>query len=238
MGKQKGLYLQGKTDNILYYKYRDIPSERMIPADVYQSPAVVAHKNANGLATTMGGAFRRSLANVIPYPQSMQMQTAVRLALLKWLKQGPAPSVPPQNIPFISKLSFNEEAILKSCMRVPLTLTATPTSVTLHLPQIIPLTDFTAPAETEYIGLKIAAASCDIKTGVAIDNYSHRISIPYDAVNIPAQNISLPLQMPADSLTMVAVALDYYTIINGRASLIMNEHYRPSEVIGGVMSVG
>src|SRR5665647_297479 len=124
MGKQQGLYVEGKQSNILYYSWKGIPCMRTIPEEVYQSPLVVAHKNANGLSTVMGGSFRKLLTEVIPYPQNRQMQTAVRLALLKWLKRGPMPSQPPAAIPFISKISFNEEAILPNCLRVPLTVSA------------------------------------------------------------------------------------------------------------------
>jgi len=72
----------------------------------------IAHGNANGLSTAMGGAFRKLLADVIPFPKSRQMQTA-RLALLKWLKSVPVPSQPPADIAYIGGLSFNEAAVLK-----------------------------------------------------------------------------------------------------------------------------
>jgi len=45
----------------------------MIPADVHQSPRVVAHKNANGLSTTMGASFRKLLSDVLLYPKNMSM---------------------------------------------------------------------------------------------------------------------------------------------------------------------
>ena len=32
MGKQTGLYVEGKAGNILYYSWKGIPCERMIPA--------------------------------------------------------------------------------------------------------------------------------------------------------------------------------------------------------------
>ena len=236
MGKQTGLYLNCKSGNILYYSRKGIPCIKTIPANVYQSPVVVAHKNANGLATTMGGSFRRLLADVLPYPKSMRMQTNVRLALLKWLKQGPASSIPPANIPFVSELSFNEAAALKNCLNVLLMLTQTaPGELAVSVPQMVPVTAFTAPRETAYINIKIAAACCDFTTGEALQNYSTHITIPYNAVSIPAQAISFSMQMPVNSLTIVAIALDYFTINNGRPSLITDARCRPSQVIGGVV---
>lgn len=141
MSKQSGIYLHGKSGNILYYSWKGIHCERMIPANVFQSPVVVAHKNANGLSTTMGGSFRKLLADVILYPKSVKMQTAVRVALLKWLKSEPVPSQPPAHIPYISGLSFNEAATLKKCLHVPFTVTTTPQSeLSVLIPQLIPAT--------------------------------------------------------------------------------------------------
>jgi hypothetical protein len=239
MSKQQGIYLHGKSENILYYSWKGIPCERTIPANVYQSPVVVAHKNANGLSTTMGASFRKLLAGIIPYPKSMQMQTTVRLILLKWLKAGPVSSQPPAGIPDINGLSFNEAITLRKCTHVSFNLTVSmQNELSLQVPQIMPLTDFTAPPQTAYIELKLAAACCGVKTGEAIENYRHNITIPYNATNIPAQSIPLPLQMPVNSITLVTAALDYYTYKNGTTSLNPDERFRPGEVIGGVVNMG
>ena len=238
MSKQSGIYLHGKSGNILYYSWKGIPCERMIPANVFQSPVVVAHKNANGLSTTLGGSFRKLLANVIPYPKSVKMQTAVRIALLKWLKSEPVPSQPPAHIPYISDINFNEAAILKKCLHVPFTVTIAPQNqLSILIRQLTPATAFTTPPQTDHIIIKLVAACCNIRTGEAVQNYTHQVSFPYNTVKIPQQAIPLPLQIPADSLTIVTVALEYFTNKSGTASLSLNERFRPSQVIGGVVTV-
>ncbi|HSN10098.1 MAG TPA: hypothetical protein VLS85_13755 [Hanamia sp.] len=239
MGKQQGLYVEGKQSNILYYSWKGIPSMKTIPSEVYQSPVVVAHKNANGLSTVMGGSLRKLLAEVIPYPKNVQMQTAVRLALLKWIKRGPLPSQPPAAIPFISKISFNEESVLPNCLRVPLTVSVTAQNEpAVLIPYMKPTTAFIAPPQTNHIQLKIAAACCNIKTGEALQNYTYDMVIPYNSESINSQTITLPLEMPATSLTIVTAALDYFSFNDGTASLINNERFRPAEVIGGVVKMG
>ena len=239
MGKQEGLYIHGKDRNILYYSWKGIPCMRSIPVNVYQSPAVVAHKTANGLSTTLGASFRKLLAGVIPYSKSMQMQTAVRLALLKWLKAGPVSSQPPAVIPFISGLGFNEATTLKECMHVSCTLSVSMHGeLILHVPPMIPVTAFTAPPQTVHIQLKLAVACCNIQTGAALGSYDYNIIIPFNSINIPEQAIPLPLQMPANSVTIVAIALEYYINKNGTISLSPAERFRPAEVTGGVVNVG
>jgi hypothetical protein len=237
MGKQKGVYLHGKDGNILYYSWKGIPCKRVIPAEVYQSPALTVHKNANGLSTIMGGSFRRLLAAIIPYPKSMQMQTAVRLALLKWLKSGASPSRPPADIPYINGLSFNEAAILKKCLRVPLDVSVTEQNrPAILVPEMIPTTAFDAPPGTDHIQIKFAAACCNKYTGEALQNDANDITIPYNSKKIPAQIIFFPLEMRADSITIVTAALEYFTVTNGKACLIFNARFRPSQVIGGVVN--
>ena len=167
----------------------------------------------------------------------MKMQIAVRMALLKWMKEGPVPSEPPgNNIPFISELSFNEAAVLKKCLDTPPTLTLNqPGELALHIPAMVPTSAFDAPGETDYIRLTTAVACCDITTGKAIDSNSSDITIPYNGTGIPSKTISLPVQMPVNSLTMVVVALEYFSTTNGISSLIQTKRFRPSEVVGGVV---
>src|SRR5665213_208588 len=196
MGKQKGVYLAGKAGNVLYYSWKSIACERIIPARVYQSPAVVTHKNANGLSTTMGGSFRRLLADVIPFPKNMHMQTAVRLALLKWLKSGPVPLQPPTEIPYISAISFNEAVVFKKCLHVPLTVSVKEQNgLTVHFPGITPTAVFTAPSASDHMLIKLAAACCNMHTGEALQNSMRHITIPYNAETMPAQTIPLPLEL-------------------------------------------
>jgi len=238
MGKQKGMYLHGKLENVLYYSWKGIPCERIIPATVYQSPVVIAHRNANGLSTTMGASFRKLLANVTPYPKKMKMQTAVRIALLKWLKGGPVNSEPPVSVPFISGLSFNETSRLKNCLKVPITFALNaPNEFVLRIPEMIPTSAFNAPARTDHIQLKIAAACCNITTGEELQNYNHYITIPYNSVSIASHTISFLLQTPVNSLTIVVIALDYFRNVKETSSLILQECFRPSQVIGAVVKL-
>lgn len=235
MGKQKGMYRHGKEGNILYYSWKGIQCERTIPKIVYQSPVVVAHKTANALATILGGALRKLLTNVIPYPKNMQMQTAVRVALLRWIKQGPVSSDPPHHIPFITGLSFNDRALLKDCLSVIPLLTATaPGELTVWLPEIVPSAAFSAPPGTTHIQLKITAACCNFQTGDAIKSNDQQVLIPFNDESMPDQTFTFTPQMPVSSFTIVVVALDYFS----GDHLIADERFLPCQVIGGVVKTG
>jgi len=203
---------------------------------VYQSPVVVAHKNANGLATTMGASFRRLLAGVLPYPKNMKMQTSLRIALLKILKSGVVNIEPPAAIPFMTGLSFNEASVLSDCMKVPPGITLHgPDEFALHLPEMVPTLAFKVPPATAHIQLKVAAACCNIATGEALQNYNDAIIVPYNAETIPAQTKLFSLPMPPGSITMAVIALDYFTNVHGTPSLLQDERFRPAQVIGGVI---
>ena len=236
MSKQQGLFVEGNQSNILYYSWKSQPGMRSIPAEIRQSPLLVAHKNSNGLSTVMGSSLRKLLAGIIPYPQDRQMQTAMRLALLKWLRRGPVTSQPPSAVPYISKISFNEEAVLPNCLRVPLAVSImAQNEVVVQIPYLKPTTAFIAPPQTNHIRLAIAAAGCNIKTGEALQNHILDIHIPYNSEGINSKAVHLPLEIHAGSLTIIAAALNYYRYDSGTATLIDNDRFRPAEVIGGVV---
>ncbi len=151
-------------------------------------------------------------------------------------KGRPVSSKPPAVVPFISGLSFNEAATLKACIHISFILTVSmQNELTVLVPQMIPVTTFNAPPQTDHIQLKLAAACCNIQTGAALESYNYNIIISYNNTSIPAQAIPLPLQMPA--ITIVAAALEYYNSKNGKISLCLNERFRPAEVVGGLVNV-
>jgi len=69
--------------------------------------------------------------------------------LLKWVKERQLSLQPPGDIiPFPGELSFNEAAVLKRCLSIPLTVTTVqPNKLALQIPGMVPTLTFTAPEE-------------------------------------------------------------------------------------------
>lgn len=234
MGKQKNMHFQGRIGDIIYYPWRDIWCMRLVQRKVYQDDKVKAQGKANGLSTKMGSSLRGLLAGAIPFPKSFSMQTAFRKALRLWLQTGPALSETPANdIPYIGGFSFNEAVGLQKCLHVPLTLTLQSAhELVLHIPSLVPVNDITAPATASIVQLKVIAACCDITTAMPISSSAGNITMPYDKNVIPADDIPLTLQMPTRSITLVVVALQFYTNNYGNLSRITDERFQPSQVTG------
>jgi hypothetical protein len=73
-----------------------------------------------------------------------------------------------------------------------------------------------------------------IKNKVATGSSVHAFTIPYDDIEIPAQNIQLPFPTPAGSLVMVAVSLTYY-VFNKRELAPTNQvAFMPSAIVGAM----
>ncbi len=102
---------------------------------------------------------------------------------------------------------------------------------------MVPVKAFNAPPQTESIKLILVAACCDIITGQAIESCSSTIVFPYNSLSLPAQVVSLPLKLPANSISIVAAGLEYYTNKSGMLSLYSDELFRPAAVICEVVNV-
>lgn len=238
MAHQKDLYFVGKAGNQSYYSWKDIPCIRTIPAKVYQSSVVQANSKTTGTSTRMGASFRSMFSDVLPFPKSFEMQTRFRGALQKWLKYHPQSSQPPGKVlPYLDGFSFNEAALLHQILKAPLTLTLPqPGELVLQIPAFVPMQAITAPEDVTSIQLTVIAACCGIETALPMGKVEAVLTIPYDTIEQPAHNISLPLQMPVSSLTLVVVSLLFFTGGTGAANIV-EERWLPVEVVGGVARV-
>lgn len=238
MAKQKEQYIIGKKGNVSYYFWKGVPCIRSIPAKVHQCAEVQANTKVNGASTTMAKSFRNMLERVLPYPRSFDMQTRFRGALRNWLKYSRRSIQPPEAIPYLEQFSFNEASTLKQVLKVPLLLTQPqPDELLLQIPSFIPYESIAAPARTTTVQMTIIAACCDITTALPMGKSETILTIPYAKSAQPAQDISLSLQMPFNSLTLVMVSIRFF--ISGPGNMqVTDERWQPTQVVGGVARVG
>jgi hypothetical protein len=60
---------------------------------------------------------------------------------------------------------------------------------------------------------------------------THRIEIPYNNIEIPAQTLQFHVPIPAQSLTVTAARLIYNEIKNNQLYPIENTRFMPAEII-------
>lgn len=210
---------------------------RRIPEKVHQGVIVKTNSKTNGNSTRLGGSFRHLFAGALPFPRNFDMQTRFRGALRNWLKYNLVASQPPEPLPFLQGFSFNEAASLLRIFKIPLTLTQPQSGeLVLRIPAFTPSEAINAPGAVTGVHLTIVAACCHLPTAMPVGKMETTLMIPYHNTIHPAQEVSLPLQMPAGSLTLVVVALRFFQNGPGNVNII-DERWLPSEVIGGVVAL-
>ena len=90
---------------------------------------------------------------------------------------------------------------------------------------------FFAPAGTVSVNCVITVAGCLLAGGDATGNATHRFTIPYNDVEIPAQVFHFPVPMPQGSLVITAARLEYSFIKNGMVTVDSNPAFMPASVL-------
>src|SRR5690242_570130 len=218
MGKQKDLKYVDRQGNLIYYELNGGYYIRTAPGKIKQSAATKIRSSNFAVAAGANRLLRQLLQPAIPFPKDKKMQNRFGGAIMKWMKQqNPEQLQAGKKLPFIHDFQFNEATSLQERWKVELTVNQQkPNILKLHIPGFVPKEKIAAPAWTKRVECTVAAASCILKAKTANGNSIHAFSIPYDNLEIPAQDIQLLVPMPTGSLVVMAVSLTYYVSKKGK----------------------
>ena len=236
MGKQKDLKYVGRDGNVIYYELNGGYYTRIAPGRIKQTAATKIRSSNFAVAAGANSVLRTLLQPAIPFPKDKKMQNRFGGAIMKWLQlQTPEQLEPAANLPYLQDFQFNEATSIRERWKVPVTVNKqTGDVLQLHIPAFIPKEKIAAPAWTNRVECTIAAASCTLKNSLTNGNSVHAFSIPYNDLEIPAQNIQLPVPMPAGSLVVVAVSLTY--IVSKKRKLVPTDNiaFMPSGIVAAM----
>jgi hypothetical protein len=233
MARQLNQYYVGRQGNVIFYKLNEGYYLRSMPVAFKQTTATKIRSTNFAIASRAGRTLRYLLEPVIPFSKDKRMQNHFAGAIMKWLKLNTMQQIEPAaNLPFIQNFQFNSACSL-SC-RWKTGWQVTPVNdgmLSVYIPAFIPLQNISAPASTVSIECTITVASCTLENGEENGSFTKSFSIPYTDDEIPGQVQSFPLAMPAGSLVVAAVALQYNVIKNGIIKPTANAAFMPSGVI-------
>ena len=211
MGKQKDLKYVGRDGNVIYYELNGGYYTRIAPGHIKQTTATKMRSRNFAIAAAANRVLRSLLQPALPFPKDKKMQNRFGGAIMKWLEQKPIKELEPAtNLPYLQHFQFNEATSLQERWKVPITVNQQKEDLLqLHIPAFIPKEKIAAPAWTNVVECTVAAASCSLENSGTNGNSIHAFSIPFNDAEIAAQNILLPVSMPAGSLVVVAVSLRY-----------------------------
>ena len=233
MGKQKDLKYVDRQGNLIYYELNGGYYIRTAPGKIKQSAATKIRSSNFAVAAGANRLLRQLLQPAIPFPKDKKMQNRFGGAIMKWMKQqNPEQLQAGKKLPFIHDFQFNEATSLQERWKVELTVNQQkPNILKLHIPAFIPKEKIAAPAWTKRVECTVAAASCILKEKTANGSSIHAFSIPYDNLEIPAQDIQLLVPMPTGSLVVMAVSLTYYVSKKGKQVPTEQVAFMPSGVV-------
>jgi hypothetical protein len=236
MGKQKDQKYVGRVENTIYYELNGGFYTRSVPAKVRQTKATKLRSKNFAVAAGANRVLRSLLQAAIAFPKDKKMQNRFGGAIMKWLQlQSLKQLEPATRLPYIQGFQFNEATTLHERWKVSLAVNKQITGILqLQIPAFIPKEKIAAPAWTKYIDCTIVAASCTLKNSLTNGNSIHAFSIPFNDTKMPAQNIQLPVAMPAGSLVVVAVSLTYFVSKKGKQVPTENSAFMPSGVVAAI----
>jgi hypothetical protein len=137
-------------------------------------------------------------------------------------------------LPKVNGLEFNEACSIFRRLRVKLQADwSQPGRLLIRIPALIPARDITAPAHTQAVCWRIAAAGCTLK-----DPWNSRqkaatdFEMLYNEDRLAARQIELPFSLKPGGLAVVAVNLQYQVTKQAGPVLLTNPKWLPSGIVG------
>ena len=225
MGKQGNMKFVGTVDNLIYYKWKDIYAVRTKPVKVKQTKASKQQSRLFGMAAHTGAVLRNLLKPALPDAKDRAMMRRLEQAMVQWLRSGAYSTNEPQdNLSFITGFEFNEQSVLTSRLKLPVTVTRTQQStVAVLIPQLQPVKDIAAPAGTKKVAVKLRAAACSLANDNNINCTGMELNIDYNDALLPAQQVELPVSLEAGNITIVMITLEYTVVKNGIERVIKDK---------------
>lgn len=233
MGKQKNTRISGTIGNVIYYVVNGKGLNRSKPKKVKRSKATKKSAKHFAKAIRLSAAIRSGLASLLPESKGRTLINSINNACNKWMH---APEdrhfLPEGELPYLYQLQFNDKIALSERFKSPLQVDwATPGIATLMLPLINPIQNISAPAGTTMVHFRVGLTGCTVKDWMKTDSFFASVDIPYNDTLIPAQSFQLPYAAAADSIILVAVALNYTVVKDGKSRCLQQQPWMPAAVV-------
>lgn len=222
----------GTVENLIFYKWKEIPCIRTKPTRVQQTTATIQQSKLFGIASHNSAVLRRLLKPVLPNAGDKPMMRRFEQAIVQWLRTDAVTNNAPQtNLPFITGFEFNEDSPLHNRLKQTVSVDVSATNnLVVHIPALQPEQDIIAPANTTAVVFTISAACCTLLSDEIADVATKEMAIAYNAIALPAQQVELPITADAGTLTVVLLALHY--VVN--SNITYTTKWLPAGIVDGV----
>jgi hypothetical protein len=227
----------GRIGNVVHYKMGNKFYSRSAPRKYKQTKGTKEKSSEFGMASTIGRVIRENLEAVIFETTDRKMQTRLVGEIFNWLqlaRHQPASAI---NQPiFLDRFHFSSESPSLSARWKLKFEVSSPASgqIQIAIPSFIPISAFKAPASTAAVVCRIASVVIDVENKKEIGSAQNEISYTLDQNEVAAQNIIQELPMPAGSLLVTGMCLEYIVVRQQRRVPTNDKLFKPSEIIYAV----
>ena len=222
-----------KKNNFILSEWKGISYIRSKPLKMNQTNATIKTADIFGMAANRSKILRILLNQLLPDPKNRECTKRVDNAFRQWLYTEPLhDQLPVDAIPFFNGLSFNEHSEWQQIFRIEVTTNRlTNGKLQFHFPELNPLQDIKAPNGTKQILIKIAVAAIQMDNPFIQDQYKTQLSIAYVPGTINPQDISIPVETARGRVSVVALAILYFTDDNGQ-TVVDQLKWKPAAIVG------
>ena len=234
MGSQGGFI--GRIGNVIHYKMDGKLYTRSAPRKYKQTKATKAKSREFGMASTIGRVIRENLHSVIFAADDRKMQTRLVGEIYTWLQYArhqPA-SIETQPNFVLFKFSTGSPALSARWLVELKVSKPAAGEIQIAIPSFIPKSAFRSPAKANAVICRIASVVIDVENKKAVGNAQNEISYTLDQEKVAVQKIIQELPMPAGSLLITALCLDFSTTRNQLRIPTNDKLYKTSQVIYAV----
>jgi hypothetical protein len=227
------VFVKGSVENIIFYRRMGKSCSRIKRSGIKQTEATKMRGINFGVAARAGKGLRSGLLNVMPFPTDRSMQSRLAGAIAKWLGRSRVDDLPSTDeAPYIGTFSFVTGREFSGRFKATLAVARPQENlITVSIGAFVPSLQISAPARTVSVTLILSVAGCLMKSGWATGSETHKIEIPYNHIEIPAQTLEFHIPTTAESLTVTAVQLVYNEMVNNQLSKINNTAFTPAGII-------
>ncbi len=234
MGSQGG-YI-GRIGNIIHYKLDGKLVTRAAPRKYKQTKSTKAKSREFGMASTIGMVIRKKLGSVIFWADDRKMQTRLVGEIYTWLQVArlrPSSVLTQPAFVYFQFSTGNPGLGARWFVELKVSKPADG-QIQIAIPSFIPKSAFRAPRKANSVICRIASVVIDVEKKKEIGTAKNEIIYLLNHIKVEAQKIIQELPMPAGSLLITAMSLEFCTTLMNEQVPTKDKLHKPSEIIYAV----
>ena len=240
MAVQKGLFLVGTYDGLIYYRRSEgLYCVRRVPAEVRQSAATKAAAADLGTKSRSASLIKNAFGPLIGSNKDKRMWSRLLTAVGKVMEADTSDAkgkrcVPHGNLDFLAGFQFNAEAETGKVLKVqPEADFSQAGKAGFRLPELVPQRDMRVPKGADTVVISCQAAVLDFAEFSSEVSAAGEIIIPYTDALYPARYLQFDYEAEAGNAAILAFAVNFFKK-NGNFLMPVVDNRFQAAVIAGV----